>query len=103
MEAIAYLNGETPYEDRSRYPLPDLVLLDIKMPGTDGFEVLRWIRAHWEFRELCVVMLTSSDEIRDVNQAYKLGANSFLVKPLDFVNARELSRSLDRVLSTRRR
>jgi CheY-like chemotaxis protein len=102
MEAIAYLNGEHPYHERTRFPLPDLVLLDIKMPGTDGFEVLSWIRDQRQFSDLPVVMLTSSDEIRDVNRAYQLGANSFLVKPLDFENARELSLSLDRLLQGRR-
>ena len=100
--ALAYLRGEYPYTDRGAYPVPDLVLLDIKMPGTDGFEVLRWIRQQKEFSELCVVMLTSSDEIRDVNRAYQLGANSFLVKPLDFGNAGELWRSLQRVLASRK-
>src|SRR6516164_1910746 len=84
MEAIAYLEGAFPYSDRCKYPMPDMVLLDIKMPGTDGFEVLRWIRQRRELLDLRVVMLTSSDEIRDVNRAYQLGANSFLVKPLDF-------------------
>jgi len=98
-EAIAYLGGELPYEDRGKYPLPGLVLLDIKMPAMDGFEVLQWIRRQWELSHLCVVMLTSSDQIRDVNRAYKLGADSFLVKPLDFVNAGELAASLDRMLA----
>jgi CheY-like chemotaxis protein len=97
-EALAYLNGEPPYTDRSTYPLPDLVLLDIKMPGMNGFEVLRWIRNQWELAHLCVVMLTSSDQIRDVNEAYRLGANSFLVKPLDFVNAAELWHALETLL-----
>ncbi len=78
-----------------------MVLLDIKMPGTDGFDVLRWIRHQPQFAPLCIVMLTSSDEIRDVNLAYQLGANSFLVKPLDFWNAAELSRSLGRLLAKR--
>jgi DNA-binding response OmpR family regulator len=73
------------------------------MPMTDGFEVLKWIRHRPEFARLCVVMLTSSDEIRDVNLAYKLGANSFLVKPLDFWNADDLSRSIQRVLTKRER
>lgn len=99
IEAMGYLQGEAPYGDRLRYPFPDLVLLDIKMPMTDGFDVLRWIRRQSAFGKLCVVMLTSSDEIRDVNLAYQLGANSFLVKPLDFWNASELSRSLDLLLA----
>ena len=97
-EAICYLSGDVPYRDRSKNPLPALVLLDIKMPMKDGFEVLRWIRAQPEFARLCVVMLTSSDEIRDVNKAYQLGATSFLVKPLDFWNAADLSRSMERLL-----
>jgi CheY-like chemotaxis protein len=103
MDAIAYLKGDAPFGDRAKYPLPGLVLLDIKMPGTDGFEVLRWIRQQWEFSHLCVVMLTSSDLIRDVNQAYQLGADSFLVKPLDFQNAAELARSLDTLLAKEHR
>jgi CheY-like chemotaxis protein len=101
MEAVAYLQGMHPFEDREKYPPPALVLLDIKMPGMDGFEVLRWMRRQWEFFDLCVVMLTNSDHIRDVNEAYRLGANSFLVKPLDFQNAGELARSIDTLLATK--
>lgn len=97
-DAISYLKGDPPFDDRKKYPVPGLMLLDIKMPGIDGFEVLKWIRSQWEFFQLCVVMLTSSDLIRDVNQAYHLGANSFLVKPLDFQNAAELARSLDTLM-----
>jgi CheY-like chemotaxis protein len=103
MHALAYLQGTHPYYDREKHPLPALVLLDIKMPGMDGFEVLGWIRSQPEFFELCVVMLTNSDHIRDANEAYHLGANSFLVKPLDFQNAGELARSLDTVLAKGRR
>jgi len=98
-EAIAYLKSDPPYWNRAEHPLPVLVLLDIRMPMMDGFEVLRWIRRQPEFARLCVVMLTASDEIRDVNQAYQLGANSFLVKPLDFWNADELSRAIERLLA----
>ena len=98
--ALAYLQGAHPYADRGEYPLPALVLLDIKMPGMDGFEVLRWIRRQPEFFELSVIMLTNSDHIRDANEAYHLGANSFLVKPLDFENAAELARSLYTILSS---
>jgi len=89
-EALAYLKGEGRYSNRSEYPLPDLVLLDLKLPGKDGFEVLQCIRRHPGFCALRVVVLTSSDDIRDVNRAYQLGANSFVVKPVDsedFVSA----------------
>ncbi len=98
LDAIAYFQGAPPYGDRAKFPLPDLVLLDIKMPACDGFEVLRWVRHQLQFAQIPVVMLTSSDEIRDVNLAYKLGANSFLVKPLDFANAAELAVFLARML-----
>lgn len=93
-EAMLYLAGEGRYSNRVEYPLPDLVLLDLKLPRFDGFEVLRWIRRQPGFRSLPVVVLTSSEAIPDVNMAYKLGANSFLVKPLDFENAVEMSKVL---------
>jgi CheY-like chemotaxis protein len=78
LEAIAYLNGDPPYRDRGRYPLPLLVLLDIKMPRVDGFEVLRWIRQQPRFADLPVVMLTGLEDGREANTAYQLGASSFL-------------------------
>ena len=90
-EAIAYLQGMGPYSNRTDYPLPWLVLLDLKMPGMTGFDVLRWIRSQPGLRRLVVVVLTSSDQIRDVNEAYALGANSFMVKPLDFDNTSALA------------
>jgi CheY-like chemotaxis protein len=98
-EAIAYFKGDFPYSDRIGYPLPVMVLLDIKLTGTNGFDVLRWVRRQPQFGKLCIVMLTNSDQIRDVNYAYSLGANSFLVKPLDFWNAAELLNSLEHLLA----
>jgi|SRR5690348_1028830 len=92
--AISYLVGVGAYADRKRHPLPGLVLLDLRMPGMDGLEVLRWIRQHPFYRDLRVVVLTSSDELRDVNEAYRLGANSFLVKPLEFQNVDALFATL---------
>jgi len=89
-EAIDYLGGSTNYANRDEFPLPDLILLDLKMPKLDGFEVLKWIRAQPGICGIAVVVLTSSDHLRDVNQAYALGANSFLVKPSDFENYIEL-------------
>ena len=91
-EAILYLKGEGKYSNRAEYPLPDLFLLDWKMPRVNGFEVLKWLRAQPGFGSLRVLVLTSSDQIRDVNEAYRLGANSFLVKPLDFQDFAQLSR-----------
>jgi CheY-like chemotaxis protein len=83
-EAIAYLEGTGRYSNRDEFPLPAVVLLDLKLMGMDGFEVLRWIRQQPGLRALRIVVLTSSTEIRDVNLAYQIGANSFLVKPVDF-------------------
>src|SRR6478735_3725204 len=93
-EAVAYLSGEGKYSNRAEYPLPVLVLLDLKMPGMDGFELLKWIREQDGIRGLPVVVLTSSSEIRDVNRAYQLGANSFFVKELDFQGTVDLSKLL---------
>ncbi len=83
-EAIEYLNGESAYGNREKYPLPFLLLLDLKMPGTDGFEVLRWVRSEPDMKRLLVVVLTSSNLQADVDRAYELGANSYLVKPVEF-------------------
>src|SRR5579885_1437679 len=77
LEAIAYLKGEGRYANRAEFPLPELVLLDLKLPGMDGFQVLRWIRQQPELKALRVVVLTSSDRIQDVNLAYQLRPNSF--------------------------
>jgi len=66
-ETISYLSGIGKYSNRSEYPLPDLLLLDLKMPRKNGFEVLQWIRQQPEWRILRVVVLIGSDDIRDVN------------------------------------
>src|SRR5438128_9444040 len=95
-EAMSYLAGEGKFSNRAEYPLPWLILLDLKMPRVDGFEVLKWIRSQPELRRLIVVVLTSSEELRDVNQAYELGANSFMVKPMDFENAVQLSEMIQK-------
>ncbi len=81
-EAISYLRGEGKYADRREYPLPVIILLDLKMPRMNGFEFLEWLRAEPEFRRLIVVVLTSSGEAPDINRAYDMGANSYLVKPV---------------------
>ena len=81
-DAILYLRGEHPYDNRQSYPLPLLLLLDIKLPRKNGFEVLEWVRKQRDFtRRTPIVMMTSSSHAVDVNCAYDLGANSYLVKP----------------------
>jgi CheY-like chemotaxis protein len=90
-EAISYLLGTGKFSDRVEFPLPELILLDLKMPKIDGFEVLRWLRSQRNFSGIRVVVLSSSESIQDVNLAYNLGANSFLVKPTDFNGFVELS------------
>src|SRR5262245_47599167 len=91
-EAVAYLSAEGKYSNRAEYPLPALVLLDLKMPGMDGFEVLTWIRSQKSLRVIPVIVLTSSNHLSDVNRAYQLGANSFFVKDFDFRNSVALAR-----------
>jgi len=95
-EALDYLAGVGKFANRAEYPLPDLLLLDLKMPEIDGFDVLRWVKRQPEMAKLRVVVLTSSDQMRDVNQAYQLGANSFLVKPMEFEQFRETAKMLER-------
>ena len=93
-EVVAYLTGEGKFANRTEYPLPTLLLLDLKMPRKDGFEVLEWIRKQPTLSGLRVVVLTTSDRILDVNRAYQLGANSFLTKPVDFRDFVQLSSAI---------
>ena len=83
-EALEYLFGEGCYEDRDQYPLPDVVLLDLKMPGIDGHEVLRRIKGKEMLKRLPVIVLTSSTDEGDRAMSYDNGANSYLVKPVSF-------------------
>jgi CheY-like chemotaxis protein len=78
--ALAYLAGEGPYADRERYPLPTLILLDLKLPRKSGFEVLTWMRQQG-MASPPVVALTSSEEPTEIKQAYELGAYSYYIKP----------------------
>ena len=83
-EALAYLFGRGEYADRQQYPLPDIILLDLKMPGIDGCEVRRQVKNAPELRRLPVIVLTSSREEGDLALSYDCGANSYLVKPVSF-------------------
>ena len=80
-EAIAYLKGEGVYSDRNHYPLPSVMLLDLKLPMQNGFDVLGWARTQPAFKRLSIIILTASARTEDVERAFDLGATSYLVKP----------------------
>ena len=83
-DALDYVLGDGKYADRRAYPLPNLILLDLKLPGIDGFEVLRRIKETPILKRLPVIVLTSSKEEGDRALSYDIGANSYLVKPVSF-------------------
>ena len=86
-EALAYLEGISEYADRVAHPLPILILLDLKLPGMQGLQLLKWIRTRRDLRLIPVVVLTGSEDDTDVKNAYDAGANSYLRKgatPHDF-------------------
>jgi CheY-like chemotaxis protein len=93
VEALDYLFGTGPHADQPPAP-PDLVLLDLKLPRLDGLEVLRRLRASDRTRHLPVVILTSSEQERDIVQSYDLGANSYVRKPVDYGEFTEAVRQL---------
>src|SRR5690242_2884467 len=82
-EAISYLRGQGKFADRTQFPVPILLLLDLKMPKTNGFQVLEWLRKQSEFSRLPVAIMTSSDHDPHISRAYQLGADSYLRKPPD--------------------
>ena len=81
-ECLKYLSGTPPYDNRGSYPVPSLLLLDLKMPHVDGFEVLAWLAARPELNHLPAVVLSSSSDDSDVRRACELGARDYFVKPL---------------------
>lgn len=79
--AMRYLSGTGEFSDRNTFPFPCLLLLDLNLPRQSGLEVLAWCRAQPALRELPIVIFTSSSQSRDIQSAYTLGANAYLVKP----------------------
>ena len=92
VEALDYLFCKGQFASRDPRTFPTVVLLDLKLPKVDGFEVLRRIRADARTRHIPVVMLTSSDDQRDVIESYRLGANSYVCKPVSFDQFQEAVR-----------
>jgi CheY-like chemotaxis protein len=84
-EALDYMFGHGKFADRALFPLPNLILLDLKMPGIDGFEVLRQLKNTDKLKRIPVIILTSSKEEGDRALSYDMGANSYLLKPVSFV------------------
>jgi CheY-like chemotaxis protein len=95
-EALEYLAGLGKFGDRAEHPLPSLLLLDLKMPFVDGFEVLGWARSQPALKQLPVVVLTSSAEDRDRQRTAELGANAYFVKPPTPEMVEEIMEFLDR-------
>lgn len=93
-EALDYLFGTGQYEGRNVQETPKVMLLDLKMPKVDGLEVLREMRKDKRTKQIPVVVLTSSNEERDITESYNLGVNSYIVKPVDFVKFAESIREI---------
>ncbi len=93
-QAIQYLRGEDKYASRAVFPLPKLIVMDIKMPGKSGFEVLEWVKHDSLLRRIPVIIVSGSDHPADINRAYELGANAYMVKPVDFRKVEHLFESI---------
>src|SRR6266850_2893614 len=91
-EAIEYLEGKGQYADRQKYPFPNIIISDVKMPRRDGLEVIEWVRQHPKCSAVPIVMLSGSRIEHDVVKAYKLGANSYFTKPTTLDELTELIR-----------
>jgi CheY-like chemotaxis protein len=94
-EVIRYLAGEAPYADRAKFPLPNLIVLDLNMPGGNGFQVLEWLHARPGYSRVRVAVLSSSNDEQDLARARRLGASDYQIKPNDFRNLVRLARDLD--------
>jgi CheY-like chemotaxis protein len=95
-EARAYLQGADKYADRAQYPLPSVILLDLRMPRMNGFEFLAWLRSEPELKIIPAVVYSSSENPADIKKAYEMGANSFLHKRISMNAVQETMRSFAR-------
>ena len=93
-QAIAYLSGAGKYSDRAKYPLPDCLITDLKMPKKNGFDVLQWIGTNNECRRIPAMVLTASQQPEDIQRAYCLGTTAFFVKPVRIEEMEHLIKSL---------
>ena len=93
-EVIAYLSGHNQYQNRSEYPLPAVVLLDLNLPRKNGFEILEWMRTQPTLKRIVVIILTASNRSADADRAYDLGANFYLTKPSKFDDLVKMTKCL---------
>ena len=91
-ELIRYLQGEADFADRDQHPVPDLIMLDLKMPQLSGFEVLKWLKHHPEYVLIPKIVLSGSTLEKDIEEAYELGANTYFTKPSSFHELEKLMR-----------
>jgi CheY-like chemotaxis protein len=84
LEAIAYLNGEGVYANHALYPFPEVLIVDLKMPRMSGLELLQWIRDHSNYKVIPTIIMSSSRQDSDIEKAYDLGANTYIIKPSSF-------------------
>lgn len=102
-EAIDYLSGGGAFQNRGDHPFPALMLLDLKMPLVDGFDVLAWLRKHPPTNQLPVVVLSSSNQEKDIERAQQMGASDYCVKPQQFEELVEIVKGVrDRWLANDR-
>jgi len=103
-EAVEYLSGRGRFGDRGKFPLPCLILLDLKLPRKSGFEVLEWLRAQPDLEKTSVVVMTSSSHPADRKRAFELRAAAYLVKPIGFTElvamAKEVRGYVDKILGS---
>jgi two-component system response regulator len=93
-EAVAYLNGDGAFADRGRYPQPDVIVLDLRMPGMDGFEFLTWLRSRPAFGSLPVLVFTCSPRGEDKVRALAAGATGYFLKPVSRESMERLTETL---------
>jgi Response regulator containing CheY-like receiver, AAA-type ATPase, and DNA-binding domains len=89
-EAIRYLKGEGEFSDRAKYPFPQIIVTDLKMPLLDGLGLLAWLKEHEEYQRMPKILMSASSEEREVDEAYRLGVNTFFQKPVSLNQFREL-------------
>ena len=93
-EAIRYLQGKKEFSDRQNHPFPDIIITDLKMPRLNGLDVLAWLKEHEEYHRIPKIVVSASCVENDIDEAYRLGANTFFQKPPELDDFRELIHSI---------